>query len=171
MNSIHFKTCTQSDLPIIQQLAEKIWRIHYASIITTEQIDYMLSKMYSIESLQHQMKEGCHFILELMNEKPVGFTSISEKNKGDFFIHKLYVDTTQHRIGLGKALLDEALSRYEKWKTIRLTVNRQNYKAINFYFKNGFTIEEVADFEIGNGFVMNDFVMKKMNGKFGSLSA
>jgi hypothetical protein len=38
-------------------------------------------------------------------------------------------------------------------------VNRQNYKAINFYFKLGFKIQTVADFDIGNGYVMNDFVM------------
>ena len=43
--------------------------------------------------------------------------------------------------------------------TVRLTVNRQNFKSVNFYFKNGFTIERVADFDIGNGYVMNDFVM------------
>ncbi len=166
MNAINFKTCNNDDLPIIQQLAEKIWRSHYTSIITAEQIDYMLGKMYSIKSLQQQMKEdGCHFILELVNKKPVGFISISEKNKDHFFIHKLYVDTSQHRSGLGKALLNEALSRCRNWKTIRLTVNRQNFKAINFYFKNGFTIEEVANFEIGNGFVMNDFVMVKVIGK------
>jgi hypothetical protein len=42
---------------------------------------------------------------------------------------------------------------------MRLTVNRQNYKSINFYFKIGFRIEKCADFPIGNGFVMNDFVM------------
>jgi ribosomal protein S18 acetylase RimI-like enzyme len=46
-------------------------------------------------------------------------------------------------------------------KTIRLTVNRQNYKSINFYFKNGFKIERVEDFDIGSGFWMNDFIMIK----------
>jgi ribosomal protein S18 acetylase RimI-like enzyme len=50
---------------------------------------------------------------------------------------------------------------YRDAECFSLTVNRQNFKAINFYFKNGFVIDEVADFEIGNGFVMNDFVMKK----------
>ena len=38
-------------------------------------------------------------------------------------------------------------------------VNRMNYKAVNFYFKSGFTIEKVADFDIGDGYFMNDFVM------------
>ncbi|MBK7966419.1 MAG: hypothetical protein IPK10_14825 [Bacteroidetes bacterium] len=40
-----------------------------------------------------------------------------------------------------------------------MTVNRTNLKAINFYFKKGFTIEEVKDFDIGNNYFMNDFVM------------
>jgi hypothetical protein len=34
-----------------------------------------------------------------------------------------------------------------------------NYKAINFYFKNGFVIESLLDLNIGEGFQMNDFVM------------
>jgi diamine N-acetyltransferase len=42
---------------------------------------------------------------------------------------------------------------------LRLTVNRKNFKAINFYFKNGFIIESVKDFDIGNGYLMEDFVM------------
>ena len=158
-NNISFKIATAADLQIIQQLAEKIWRKHYPSIITMEQIDYMLNKMYSIESLQQQLNDGCVFILEFINENPCGFISVSKKNEGEYFIHKLYVDVEQHRNGLGKALLDEALSRFNAWQKIRLTVNRQNFKAINFYFKNGFVIEEVADFNIGNGYVMNDFVM------------
>jgi len=42
---------------------------------------------------------------------------------------------------------------------LRLQVNRQNYKAVNFYFKMGFIIESVGDFDIGGGYFMNDFVM------------
>ncbi len=161
-NSISFKTCTVADVETIQQLAEKIWRKHYVEIISMQQIDYMLDKMYDVESLQHQMKNGCEFILELVDEMAVGFISISKKNETELFIHKLYVDTSKHRKGLGKAMLDEAL-RKNKWaKEERLTVNRQNFKAINFYFKNGFVIESVANFDIGNGFVMNDFVMLKV---------
>ena len=160
-NNISFKIATEADLQIIQQLAEKIWRKHYPAIITLEQIDYMLQRMYSIESLQQQLNDVCHFILEFVDENPCGFISVSEKKIGEYFIHKLYVDVEQHRSGLGRALLDEALQLFSDWKKISLTVNRQNFKAINFYFKNGFVIEQVADFDIGNGYVMNDFVMMK----------
>ena len=61
-------------------------------------------------------------------------------------------------------LLEVAINQNSKssFNCFKLTVNRQNFKSINFYFKNGFTIESVADFDIGNGYVMNDFIMKKL---------
>ena len=42
---------------------------------------------------------------------------------------------------------------------VRLHVNRQNFKAVNFYFKNNFVIEGVKDTSIGHDYYMNDFVM------------
>jgi ribosomal protein S18 acetylase RimI-like enzyme len=44
-------------------------------------------------------------------------------------------------------------------RELRLQVNRQNVVAINFYFKAGFVIEKSADFDIGDGYFMNDFIM------------
>jgi ribosomal protein S18 acetylase RimI-like enzyme len=117
--------------------------------------------MYSAQSLAEQMINGHQFIILEINKKPVGFVSVSKKTEHHYFINKLYVDTTQHRKGLGKLLLDKIEADNLDAQSFTLTVNRQNFKAINFYFKNGFVINEVADFEIGNGFIMNDFVMKK----------
>jgi ribosomal protein S18 acetylase RimI-like enzyme len=67
----------------------------------------------------------------------------------------------KHRRGIGAGALHEVVKYYPKAQRMRLQVNRQNYTAINFYFKLGFTIERVADFDIGHGFFMNDFVMLK----------
>ena len=51
------------------------------------------------------------------------------------------------------------LDLFPDLNTMRLTVNRSNFKSINFYFKLGFIIEEVKDFDIGNNYFMNDFIM------------
>jgi ribosomal protein S18 acetylase RimI-like enzyme len=78
----------------------------------------------------------------------------------------------QHRKSVGTAVMQEIeneINITEKVKNykIKLTVNRQNFKAINFYFKNGFTIESVEDFDIGESYLMNDFVMvKNVNNSF-----
>ncbi|MFM2049244.1 MAG: hypothetical protein RI955_1792 [Bacteroidota bacterium] len=158
---IEFIPCTESHIAMIQQLADKIWRKHYPSIITIEQIDYMLNKMYSAKSLLQQMNEGQQFTILSIDNYATGFIAVSKKEEHHYFINKLYVDTTQHRKGLGKLLLNKIEQEYIDAENFSLTVNRQNFNAINFYFKNGFVIESVADFDIGNGYVMNDFVMKK----------
>jgi len=71
----------------------------------------------------------------------------------------LYIDTREQRRGLGRAIWEALLLLLTDMRAMRLQVNRQNYKAINFYFKVGFVIERVADFDIGDGYFMNDFVM------------
>jgi ribosomal protein S18 acetylase RimI-like enzyme len=46
-----------------------------------------------------------------------------------------------------------------------LQVNKQNAAAIAFYQRQSFTIREAAVFDIGNGFVMDDYVMEKPLGR------
>jgi len=52
------------------------------------------------------------------------------------------------------------LALYQEIRSITLQVNRQNYKSVNFYFSVGFKIIQVADFDIGEGWQMNDFIME-----------
>jgi len=85
----------------------------------------------------------------------------------EFMLGKFYNEESMrlqmlegHRKGLGRRSFELLLkSLGDSVKAIRLQVNRQNYKPINFYFKMGFVIERVADFDIGDGYFMNDFVM------------
>lgn len=156
-----FKKATATDIPAIALLADKIWRKHYPSIITPQQIDYMLINMYSNEQLLKQMEAGQVFTLAYFQNEPVGYISISTSDNKNYFLHKFYILVNEHRKGLGSELFKHILQQIKNAKTLELTVNRKNYKAINFYFKNGFVIKEVADFDIGNGYFMNDFIMVK----------
>jgi len=71
------------------------------------------------------------------------------------------VEVDDQRKGVGTELFKYVLNQMPTAESIELTVNRQNFKAINFYFKKGFVIKEIADFDIGNGYFMNDFIMIK----------
>lgn len=156
---MEIRKATPSDTGTIAALAEKIWMQYYPEIITVEQIRYMLDKMYSAPALQQQMSEGQDFYLLLENEQPIGYCSFSTTEPGHYFLHKFYVDTHYHGKGIGTFLLNEMLKQLAPVLTVRLTVNRKNYRSINFYFKNKFTIEKVEDFDIGNNYFMNDFIM------------
>ena len=161
MSNITLQVAHPADFKLIYDLAKTIWNAHYVSIIGQEQVDYMLLKMYNYDSLYEQATiKKHHFYLIKHHDTAVGFVSVSSDNGSDYMIHKFYILSNESNSGLGTQVL-KVLIDLLKPKSFKLTVNRQNYKSINFYFKNGFKITEVADFDIGNGFVMNDFVMKK----------
>lgn len=149
----------RTHIPTITSLAKSIWQDHYIHIITQDQIDYMLEKMYSDESLTEQMEKKNHqFFLVEDEGNFIGFVSI-KKTEDEVFLNKFYLLTDKQKKGIGSRVFDLLKQEAAPFEVIRLTVNRQNYKAINFYFKNKFVIEKVEDFQIGNGYVMNDFVM------------
>lgn len=163
-NKITIRKAELTDLAAIEALAVKVWNIHYPSVITQDQIDFMLEMMYSQKSLKIQIEEKKHeFYLAQEADRLLGFISIEleNENKGSYFLQKFYIDTEIQNQGLGKfmfAYLTD-LIRARNGKVIRLNVNRKNYKPINFYFKSGFKIELVKDVQIGNGYEMNDFQM------------
>jgi GNAT superfamily N-acetyltransferase len=156
--NISFRKANESDADVIGQLGHKIWHEHYPDIISVEQIDFMLADRYSKNAIIHGMKNGEIFYLAYAGDVPVALADI--ELKGDhYFLHKFYVDVASHRGGIGSEFFNYILQQIDAAKPIRLQVNRQNYKAINFYFKKDFVIELVGDFDIGGGFFMNDFVM------------
>lgn len=162
VTEIHLKPASLEDITTIYALAYKIWWEHYPSIIGDEQVKYMLGKMYSEEALTQQINQGPQqFFLIHQGSNIEGFLSFEIQNEHQGFINKFYISSETRRSGLGKQAFDALCGIYSTINEIRLQVNRQNYKAINFYFKMGFVIESIADFDIGDGYFMNDFIMVK----------
>lgn len=148
-----------NDIQTIYSLAYDIWQIHYVPIIGQDQVNYMLDKMYDKESLTEQMMIKKHqFYLIQHEKKHIGFVSISGEK--EVWIHKFYIQQDYQGKGLGEKVFEQIRQLRGASNTYTLTVNRQNFKSINFYFKLGFKIDHIADFDIGNGFWMNDFIMK-----------
>lgn len=158
--TITLKKASPADAEAITKLAERIWRIHYPPIIGAEQVEYMLATMHTAAHVKAQMEKGQSFSFILDGENAVGYVATSQPSPGELFIHKFYVDPASQGKGIGKKVFAGLLEINPQATTIRLTVNRMNYKSINFYFSVGFVIEEVKDFDIGGGYFMNDFVMR-----------
>lgn len=155
---LHFIAATEQHIPLIVSLAQKIWREHYPSLISTEQIEYMLATRYAEDTVRHNMKQGERYFIAYSGNTPVAYAAFEEREL-DNFLGKFYVEVSRHRKGIGKRFFNFLLTQCNAAKPFRLQVNRQNFKAVNFYFKMGFVIESVGDFDIGSGYFMNDFVM------------
>jgi ribosomal protein S18 acetylase RimI-like enzyme len=72
----------------------------------------------------------------------------------------LYVDVDQHGKGIGKILLEEVKKRVAEkgGNELELNVNKRN-KSKDFYYSQGFTLRREEVIDIGEGYVMDDFVL------------
>lgn len=156
------KNATKVDIPLIRELTFRVWPQTYASLLPKDQIEYMLKLMYSEESLENQMKEGSRFVIIYDDGNPVGFAAFEEIKPSIWKLHKLYILPNQQGKGTGRFMLDHIIDsiKQQNAKALQLQVKRDN-KAKDFYEKQGFTIIETADFDIGNGYFMKDYVMEK----------
>lgn len=158
------KAATTTEIPIIQTLVEQIWRPTYQSLLTPGQIDYMIDMMYSTPSLLRQMNELQHQYILLYDEAiPIGYASYSPTDKaGIFKLHKIYLHMSYQGKGIGKLLLNGVIENVKALNAhiLELDVNRDN-KARLFYEKQGFTVYKEKDTDIGGGYMMNDYVMRK----------
>lgn len=149
------------DINTIGYLAHEIWPVAYGQIISDAQLQYMLQWMYSPQSLLQQMRDGHQFFIAEQALEPLGFAALSQVDPQTTKLQKLYVLPSQQGKGIGRALLDvvreEAKARGSRH--LILQVNRQN-PAFHFYQTYGFYVIGEEDFDIGNGFFMNDYVMQ-----------
>jgi RsiW-degrading membrane proteinase PrsW (M82 family)/GNAT superfamily N-acetyltransferase len=164
-SSLRVRKAGVIDIPVIRELAHRIWPAAYRTILSDEQLAYMLELIYSQTSLERQMQEEQHqFLLLLQNEAPCGFADYGPTAiPGQYKLHKLYVLTDEHGRGLGRQLLQyvEAKAKEQGAVQLILNVNRHN-TAVHFYEKMGYAIRETVDVNIGHGYYMNDYVMGKM---------
>lgn len=154
-----------SDIKTIQKITNITWPITYGEILTKEQLEYMLDLFYSEEALAKQIenKEQLFYLIS-DSESTIGFIGIEHnyKNEAITKIHKIYLLPETQGKGYGKIVFKsiEKLALENNSKALLLNVNRFN-KALNFYKKLGFEIKETVDIEIGNGYLMEDYVMEK----------
>lgn len=151
------------EIEIIQSLIQRIWKPTYREILSEEQMDYMLARMYDPFTLRSQMDEGHTFLLLDEDNSPVGFAGfqMDYPEKGICKLHKIYLLPETQGKGLGKMLLHEVVARAEEngQSALLLNVNRHN-KAFNFYKNHGFVVKNEEDIDIGGGYFMNDYVLE-----------
>lgn len=157
------KKAGTNDIPLIRELTFRVWPQTYASILSQEQIDYMLEMMYSAGSLQKQItQDGCQFIIVYEDGNPVGFASYNEEEPQRWKLNKIYILQNQQGKGTGKYVINYIIDEVRKQTatSIFLQVNQHN-NAKTFYERLGFKEVDFINLDIGNGFFMNDYIMEK----------
>lgn len=163
--ALSLRRAYEKDIPLIRDMSLKVWPQTYSTILTPEQITYMLNMMYSEQSLAKQMKDQHEFIIVDDGNEPVGFASFSLTEPGIYKLHKIYMLPAMQGKGAGKFVIGEIIKAIARkgGRALQLNVNRNN-KAKDFYEKLGFTVIREEDIDIGNGYFMNDYIMEKKIG-------
>lgn len=155
----------ENDIPLIQDLARRSWENAYAEILSNEQMEYMLSTMYSAEEIgRHLQQPNYHYYLiqddvQGSYEGFIGYENSYEENTTK--LHRIYLVPESKGKGFGKEallFLNKKTAEYGD-KRIILNVNKHN-SARNFYDSQGYKVYDEGVFDIGNGFLMDDFLME-----------
>lgn len=151
------------DISRIQAVAEATWPHTFKDILSPEQIRYMLDRMYSHEALHASISDpNQSFWLFVHEGKTLGFAGIEHRYQGKpaTKLHKIYVLPDAQGMQVGKQLLEHVKNEARSAGSARLylNVNRFN-KATGFYEHLGFRISGEEDIDIGNGYLMEDYIM------------
>ncbi|HIW21792.1 MAG TPA: GNAT family N-acetyltransferase [Candidatus Dorea intestinavium] len=149
------------DLNTIAELAEDIWNEHYTEIIGVEQVNYMINKFQSYEALVDQtVNKGFHYFIIYYDNLVVGYFGVLY-HEDHLFLSKFYLlkEARGHGIATKTFEYIKKLSKDNQLSEIRLTCNKYNQNSLAFYHHLGFIKigSEISD--IGNGFVMDDFIL------------
>lgn len=160
---MNIRALKQDELSIVHEIAYATWPDTFKDILSQEQIQYMLNWMYDLKQLENQYNQGHQFYVAELEETPVGFIGIEPNHpeKGITKIHKIYILPNQQGLGIGKKLIEfvRKIAVQSEMEGLLLNVNRFN-KAVDFYRAIGFNIMFEENIEIGNGYLMEDFVMR-----------
>ncbi|MBW8361151.1 MAG: GNAT family N-acetyltransferase [Kaistella sp.] len=160
---IQFKKAVKNDIPLFQKLAEASWLNAYGEILSSEQINYMLDTMYSEEEIfVHLQNPNYQYFLIDDGADDVGFLGFeTHYEKHTTKLHRIYLIPEAKGKGIGKKTMDflkTAVLNHGDTRII-LAVNKANSAKV-FYESQGFSVYEEGVFDIGSGFVMDDFLME-----------
>jgi ribosomal protein S18 acetylase RimI-like enzyme len=157
-----FRQASREDITEIQALSHRIWDEAYGELLTKEQINYMLQMMYSGKVITEELLSGTIWDLVIADGKSCGYLSYSIAEDNSVKLSKIYIEKDFR----GRSIAADALDRVKQYAaqngkdSVYLTVNKNNKAAIRAYEKNGFVITASVVTNIGQGFVMDDYIMK-----------
>lgn len=162
MTEIVIRPLLPGEVDALCRLAHEIWHAHYPGIISKAQIDYMLAQRYTADSIRASLDSTC-WLGAWQGLVMNGFAhALADDQTSTWKLDKLYVHPDHQRTGIGQALL-ERVKQYacEAGATrLVLRVNRHNTVALAAYAKYGFRRYGADVLNIGNGFVMDDYLLE-----------
>ncbi|MCI6926375.1 MAG: GNAT family N-acetyltransferase [Butyricicoccus porcorum] len=156
-----FQQVTDTEIETLAALADEIWHEFFPGIISDAQVDYMVEKFQSAPAMRQQIAEGYRYYLVYTGAELIGYTGVHPEEEL-LFLSKLYLKKQHRGHGYGRKMIEfvAGLARELGKSGVYLTVNRYNENTIAVYHATGFETVRTQVADIGNGYVMDDYVMQ-----------
>ena len=144
---------TPADGPALDAMAVEVWMQTFGHSASAADIATYLGEAYGPDGkLLADLNSGAaRFRIALDGDRIVGYCKINppwlpDAEPGAIQLSQIYVNYDQHGSGVGRVLLDWAIStaREEGATALLLTVWEENHRAFAFYKKHGF--EHIGDY-------------------------
>lgn len=161
---------TADDRQRLAALADEIWHEYWPALIGDAQTDYMVENFQSLEAIERDMREHAYeywFMRAEDNGRIAGYTGgCVEPETNRFFISKIYLRAEERGHGFASQTIRfyEDLCRARGLAALYLTVNKHNDLGVRAYRGKGFETIDSVETDIGQGFIMDDFIMEKRIG-------
>lgn len=170
---------SERDQEKLAELAGEIWREYWPDHIGAAQTEYMIEHFQSLDAIKRQMaSEDYEYWFAYADEaefddevaasskwgRLVGFTGgHNEFETNRFFISKIYLLDSARGHGFSRRIINfyVALCKTRDLDAMYLTVNKYNELGIRAYIGTGFETIDSVETDIGEGFIMDDFIMEK----------
>lgn len=145
----------------VSALASSIVKEHYDPILGAEQNDYMIEMFQSVPAIMEQFDHGYQYYMVCNDEgEGIGFIAYYVR-ENDVYLSKFYLRKDYRGKGLSRDMLNFVAERTKEagFNSFELNVNKYN-SAVYAYEKLGLVRVGSEVNDIGNGYVMDDYVYR-----------
>ena len=172
-----FVAHTTEHFAMIEALARRIVPDFYAPFFDKATAEYLVESGHTAAALAAQVGRGCrHYLIgagetsgeagETSGEaggRAVGYFSLAPEGDGGVLLSHFYLLRECRGRGLGQLamkFIDKQVTEMGA-RRIELFVLRENTAAVGLYRKNGYVVAEEVLTRLGNGAVLEDYLMRK----------
>ncbi len=148
------------DISLLHSLAKEIQIPYFTPMIGEAQITYMLDLFLSEDAVKEQLQKGYQYRLVYADGILCGYFGVCPEGE-KLFLSKFYLKEEFRGNGIASKMMEEVCNLGEGLKAVYLTVNKQNHHPILVYQSLGFSITDSVETDIGNGYIMDDYIMEK----------
>lgn len=169
-SNLFIRPVRPDELSALRDIAESTFRQTFESANHPEDTALYVAKAFTLETVKSEYeRSGSSFFFALLDGVCVGYLKLNEgaaqtdpRLENALEIERIYLDQSSRGSGIGSALIEfsEDLARRHDHDWIWLGVWDQNFSAIRFYERHGYTQFDTHGFLYGSAEQI-DLMMKK----------